>query len=83
MGSHRHVNPERMVMTDSSNKPRADIAILWSIGETARCVLARVDCDFEIRVVRGDAVMRCERFDDVAPALAKSAGWRREFSEDV
>lgn len=70
-------------MTDSPNDSHADIAILWTVGETTRCLLARVGGDFEVPVVRGDAVMRRERFGDVAPALTKSAGWRREFSEDV
>lgn len=69
-------------MTDSSKQSRADIAILWTVDETTRCVLARVGGHFEVRVVRGDAVMRHERFDDVAPALTKSAGWRREFTGD-
>lgn len=68
-------------MSSPSSTSRADIAILWTIDEHTRCLLARVDRQFEVRVVRGDAVMRRERFDDVAPALRSSAEWRREFSE--
>lgn len=70
-------------MTDSPSASHADIGILWTVGDATRCLLARVDRQFEVRVVRSDAVIRRDRFDDLAPALARGAEWRREFSECV
>lgn len=61
-----------------SNSSRADIAILWTLGDGTRCLLARVDRDFEVRVARAAAILRRERFADVAPALTQAARWRRE-----
>ena len=68
-------------MNNPSSPVRADIAILWTLGEETQCLLARVDRHFEVRVARGDAVVRRERFDDVPPALTLAARWRRELSD--
>lgn len=68
-------------MEHQSSSSRADIAILWTLHEDTRCLLARVDRHFEVRVARTDAILRRVTFDDVAPALTQAARWRQEFSD--